>query len=142
MGREVGEVVRIIVRFDHGGETSRQRGSRGRSRLVDEVFRLDLIKVRKAGSPSDGFVEQVAIGGGVHLDDEGRKEDVHTKSAHPNKAASSLALMGSQAVEGVPKVGDVETVANQYFLAVERYYCQSVAGDRGKGVVPHPNATS
>ena len=66
---------------------------------------MDVIKVHKAGSLSDGFVEQVAIGGDVHLDDEGRKEDMHTKSAHPNKAASSLALMGSQAVEGVPKVG-------------------------------------
>ena len=142
MGRKVGEVVRIVVRFDHGEETSRQRGSQGRSRLVGEVFRLDVIKVCKVGSPSDGFVEQVAIGGDVHLDDEGRKEDVHTKSVHPNKAASLLVLMGSQAVEGVPKLGDMETAANQYVLAVERYYCQSVAGTRGKGVVPHPNATS
>ena len=142
MGHKVGEAVCIVVRFDCSGDMGRQRGSRGRSRLVDKVSRLDVIKVRKTGSPSDGFVEQVAISGGVHLDDEGKEEDVHTGSAHPNKAASLLALMGSQAVEEVSKVRDVETVVNQYCLAVERYYCQSVAGDRGKGVVPHLKATS
>ena len=84
---------------------------------------MDIIKVSKAGSPSDGFVEQVAIGGGVHLDDEGRKEDMHAEAAHPNKATSSLALMGLQAIEGFLKVRDMETVANQYFLVIERYYC-------------------
>ena len=94
MDHEVGEAVCIVVRFDCSGEMGRQRGSRGRSRLVDKVSRLDVIKFRKTGSPSDGFVEQVAISGGVHLDDEGKEEDVHTGSAHPNKAASSLALMG------------------------------------------------
>jgi hypothetical protein len=103
---------------------------------------LDVSQVSKAGGPSDGFVEQVAIGGGVNLNDEGRKEDMHTEAAHPNKSASTLALMGSQTVEGVAKVRDVKTVAKQYFLAVERYYRRSMAGDRGKGVVPHPNATS
>jgi len=103
---------------------------------------LDVIKVSKAGSLSNGFVEQVAIDGGVDLKDEGRKEDMHIKAAHPNKATSTLALMGSQAVEGVSKVRDVKTVANQYFLAIERYYRQSMAGNRGEGVVPHPNATS
>ena len=142
MGSKVGEAVWIVIRFDHSGETGRQSGSRGRSRLADEVFWLDVIKVRKAGSPFDGFLEQVAIVGGVHLNDEGRKDNVHTEFAHPNKAASLLAVMGLQAVEGVSKVGDKETVANQYFLAVEIFYCRSVAGNRGEGVVPHPNATS
>ena len=98
---------------------------------------MDVIKVSKVGSPSNGFVEQVAIGGGVHHDDEGRKEGMHTKVAHPNKATSLLALMGLQAVEGVSKVEDVETAANQYCFAFERYYCRPVADDRGKGVVPH-----
>ena len=142
MSRKIGVAVQIIVRFYRSGEMGRQRGSQGRCRLVDKVFWLVVIKVSKTSSPSDGFVEQVAIGGAVHLNDEGRKEDVHTKAAHPNKAASSLVLMGLQAVEGVSKVWDVETVAKLYFLAIERYYCQSVAGNRGKGVVPHPNATS
>jgi hypothetical protein len=142
MGHKFREAIRIIVWFNHSGETGRQRFSQGRSRLVDEVIWLDLIKVSKAGSPSDGSIEQVAIGGGVHLNDEGREEDVHIKATHPNKKASLLALMGSQAVEGFLKVGDMETVGNQYFLAVERYYRQSVAGNRGEGVVPHPNANS
>jgi hypothetical protein len=137
MGCKVGEILWIVVRFNRNGKTGRQRGSRGRCRLVDKVFRLDIIKVSKAGSLSDGFVEQVTISGGVHLDDEGRKEDMHTEATHPNKATSPLALMGLQAVEGVSKVGDVETVANQYFFAFERYYRQSVADDRGEGVVPH-----
>ncbi len=123
MGREVGEVLWIVIWFNRNGKMGRQGGSRGRCRLVDEVFWLDVIKASKVGSPSDGFVEQVAIGGGVHLDDEGRKEDMHTEVAHPNKATSPLALMGSQAVEGASKVGDVETVANQYCFAFERYYC-------------------
>jgi hypothetical protein len=120
MGCKVGEAVRIVVRFDRSGETGRQRGSQEKCRLVDKVFWLDIIKVSKTGSPPDGFVEQVAISGGVHLDDEGRKEDVHAEATHPNKAASLLALMGSQAVEEVSKVRDVETVVNQYFLVVER----------------------
>jgi hypothetical protein len=142
MRREVGEVIRSVVRFDDSGETGRQRGSRGRSGFVDEVFRLDVIQVRKAGGPFNGFVEQVAIGGGVNLNDEGRKEDMHTEATHPNKSASTLALMGTQAVEGVAKVRDVKTVAKQNFLAVKRYNRRTLAGDRGEGVVPHPNATS
>lgn len=142
MRREGGEVIRSVVRFDDSGVTGRQRSSRGRSGFVDEVFRLDVIQVRKAGGPSNGFVEQVAIGGGVNLNDEGRKEDMHTETTHPNKSASTLALMGTQAVEGVAKVRDVKTVAKQNFLAVERYNRRTLAGDRGEGVVPHPNATS
>ena len=142
MGCEVGEVIRSVVRFDHSGETGKQRGSRGRCGFVDEVFWLDVIQVGQAGGPSNGFVEQVAISGGVNLNDEGRKKDMHTEAPHPNKSASTLALMGSQTVEGDAKVRDVKTVLKQNFLAVKRYYRQSMAGDWGKGVVPHPNATS
>jgi hypothetical protein len=50
--------------------------------------------------------------------------------------------MGMQAVEGVAKVRDMKTVAKQNFLAVKRYNRRTLAGDRGEGVVPHPNATS
>jgi len=103
---------------------------------------LDVIQVSQAGGLSNGFVEQVAIGGGVNLNDEGRKEDMHTKATHPNKPTSTLTLMGSQTVEGVAKVRNVKTVAKQNFLAVKRYYRRFMAGDRGEGVVPHPNATS
>ncbi len=78
----------------------------------------------------------------VSTNDEGRKEDMHTEAAHPNKATSTLALMGSQAVKRVSKVRDMKAVANQYFLAVERYYCRAMASDRGEGAVPHQNATS
>ena len=127
MRREVGEVIRSVVRFDHSGETGRQRGSQGRSGFVDEVFRLDVIQVGQAGCPSNGFVEQVAIGGGVNLNDEGRKEDMHTEATHSNKSASTLALMGSQTVEGVAKVQNVKTVAKQNFLAVKRGSIWSVA---------------
>jgi hypothetical protein len=67
---------------------------------------------------------------------------MHTEATHPNKSTSTLALMGTQAVEGVAKVRDVKTVAKQNFLAVKRYNRRTLAGDRGEGVVPHPNATS
>ena len=127
MRREGGEVIRSVVRFDDSGVTGRQRSSRGRSGFVDEVFRLDVIQVGQAGCPSNGFVEQVAIGGGVNLNDEGRKEDMHTKATHSNKSASTLALMGSQTVEGVAKVQNVKTVAKQNFLAVKRGSIWSVA---------------
>jgi len=127
MRREVGEVIRSVVRFDHSGETGRQRGSQGRSGFVDEVFWLDVIQVGQAGCPSNGFVEQVAIGGGVNLNDEGRKEDMHTEATHSNKSASTLALMGSQTVEGVAKVQNVKTVAKQNFLAIKRGSIWSVA---------------
>ena len=129
MRREGGEVIRSVVRFDDSGVTGRQRSSRGRSGFVDEV---GVIQVRKAGGPSNGFVEEVAIGGGVNLNDEGRKEDMHTEATHPNKSASTLALMGSQTVEEVAKVQNVKTVAKQNFLAIKRYYRSAVAEDRSK----------
>jgi hypothetical protein len=47
------------------------------------------------------------------LNDERRKEDVETQAVHSNEATSTLALMGAEAVQGISKVGNMETIPDQ-----------------------------
>jgi hypothetical protein len=53
----------------------------------------------------------VAVGGGVHFDDERGKEDEHPKTLHTDETATVLALVCAKAVEGIAESRDVEAVA-------------------------------
>jgi hypothetical protein len=61
----------------------------------------------------DWSVMKVAVGCRVHFDDEGRKEHMETQAVHSNEATSVLALMGTEAVQGISKVGNMETISDQ-----------------------------
>ena len=61
------------------------------------------------------------------------EEDVHAKAMHPNMVISMLTLMCPQAVEGVAKIGHVETISNKdFFLVVERDNSRSLSDNYGK----------
>jgi hypothetical protein len=77
-------------------------------------------------------VVKVAVGCRVHFDDERRKEHVETQAVHSNEATSTLALMGAEAVQGISKVRDMETVPDQNLLPIERDDGGIIPTDWGK----------
>jgi hypothetical protein len=75
---------------------------------------------------------KVAVGCRVHFDDEHRKEHVETQAAHSNEATSALALMGAEAVQGISKVGNMETTPDQNLLPIQRDDGSTIPVDWGK----------
>ncbi len=47
---------------------------------------------------------EVAVSCRVNLDNECQEEDVNALTIHPDEAAPSLMLMGTEAVERIPEV--------------------------------------
>jgi hypothetical protein len=43
-----------------------------------------------------------------------------TQAIHSNEATSALALMGVEAVQGISKVGNMETISDQNLLPIQR----------------------
>jgi hypothetical protein len=43
-----------------------------------------------------------------------------TQTIHSNEATSALALMGVEAVQGISKVGNMETIPDQNLLPIQR----------------------
>jgi hypothetical protein len=74
----------------------------------------------------------MAVGCHVHFDDERRKEDVETQAVHSNEATSTLVLMGAEAVQGISKVGDMETIPDQNLLPIQRDDGGTIPADWGK----------
>ncbi len=62
----------------------------------------------------------MAIGCRVHFDDERWKEHIETQAIHSNEATSALTLMGAEAVQGISKVRNMETIPDQNLLPVQR----------------------
>jgi hypothetical protein len=56
-------------------------------------LRLDIIQVREACTPSDGYIVQVTVRGGIHLQYKSWEENMHPKTRHTNEVISSLTLM-------------------------------------------------
>ncbi len=65
-------------------------------------------------------VVKVAIGCHVHFDDECWKEHMEIQEIHSNEATSALTLMGAEAVQGISKLGNMETIPDQNLLPVQR----------------------
>ncbi len=74
----------------------------------------------------------MAVGCRVQLDDERRKEHVETQAVHSNEATSTLALMGAEAVQGISKVRDMETIPDKNFLPIQRDDGGTIPTDWGK----------
>jgi hypothetical protein len=77
-------------------------------------------------------IVKVAINCRVHFDDECRKENVETQVAHSNEATSGLMLMGAEAVQGISKVRNMETIPDQYLLLIQRDDGGTIPTDWGK----------
>ena len=81
---------------------------------------------------TDWSVVKMAVGCHVHFDDERRKEDVETQAVPSNEATSMLALMGAKAVQGISKVGNMETIPDQNLLLIQRDDGSTIPADWGK----------
>jgi hypothetical protein len=77
-------------------------------------------------------IVKVAVDCHVHFDYERRKEHMEIQAIHSNEATSTLALMGAEAVQGVSKVGDMETIPDQNLLPIQRDDGRTIPMDWGK----------
>ncbi len=74
----------------------------------------------------------MAVGCCVNFDDEHRKEDVETQAIHSNEATSTLGLMGTEAVQGISKVGNMETIPDKNLLPIQRDDGSTIPADWSK----------
>jgi hypothetical protein len=77
-------------------------------------------------------VVKVAVGCCVHFDDERRKEHVETQAIHSNEATSALALMGAEAVQGISKVKNMETISDHNLPPIQGDDGGTIPTDWGK----------
>jgi hypothetical protein len=82
----------------------------------------------------------VAVGGGVHLDDERREEDKHPKTLHSDETTAVLALVGAETVERIAESQNVEAVAYEDSFSIDGDDRGAGAQDGGKRVVAHTYA--
>jgi hypothetical protein len=64
---------------------------------------------------------------------------MHARVVAAHKTTTPLTKMGPETVEGDPKHRDVENMADQYVLPVERKDGCAPSQDRSKGIVTHAN---
>ncbi len=93
---------------------------------------MDVVQVRDARQSTDRGVSEVAIGCCIHLKDECGKEDVESKAKHANESTTLLSLMGTQAVQRIVKVRDVEAISDEDLLAIQRDDDSAVPKDWSK----------
>ena len=74
----------------------------------------------------------MAISCRVHFDDEHWKEHVESQAVHSNRATSDLTLMGMEAVQGISKVRNIETIPDQNLLPIQRDDGGTIPTDWGK----------
>ena len=86
---------------------------------------------------ADWGIREVAVGGGVDLNDERWEAEENSQALYPNKDTSMLTLMGAETVEGVPKGGDMEALPNQDAFAIDGNDSRAGAKDGGERVVAH-----
>ncbi len=100
---------------------------------------MDLVQVRGACQSTDQGVSKVAIGRCIHLKDECGKEDVESKAKHTNESTTVLLLMGTQAVQRIAKVQDVEAISDEDLLPIQRDDGSVIPKDWSKQIVAHAN---
>ncbi len=65
---------------------------------------------------------------------------MHASVVAPQEPAARLAKMRPETVKRYPKVGDMEDIADEKTLAIERNGRRSTNQDRGKRIVTHADA--
>jgi hypothetical protein len=102
---------------------------------------LDVVQVREARQSTNRGISEVAIGCCIHLKDECRKENMESKAKHANESITVLSLMGTQAIQRIAKVQDVEAISDEDLLAIQRDDDGSaVPKDWSKRIVAHANS--
>ncbi len=101
---------------------------------------MDVVQVREARQSTNRGVSKVAIGCCIHLKDECGKEDVESKAKHANESTTALSMMGTQAVQRIVKVRDVEAISDEDLLAIQRDDGSAVSKDWSKPIVAHANS--
>ena len=100
---------------------------------------MDIVEGGKGGQLAEGLIGQVTFGRCVHTENQARKEDMHTRVVAAHKTTTPLTKMGPETVEGDAKRRDVENMADQDVLPIERNDGCALPQDRSKGIVTHVN---
>ncbi len=74
----------------------------------------------------------MAVGCRIHFDDELKKELVETQAIHSNEARFTLMLMDAEAVQGISKVRNMETILDQNLLLIQRDDGRTIPTNWGK----------
>jgi hypothetical protein len=73
----------------------------------------------------------------VNCQDHTREVHMHASIVAPQEPATGLVKMRPETVEGNPKAGNMEDIADEKTLAVERDDCRAPTQDGGKKIVTH-----
>jgi hypothetical protein len=76
----------------------------------------------------------------VNRQDHAREVDMHASLVTPQKATPKLTKMGAETVERNPKAGDVQYVADEKMLTIQRDNRSPATEDRGIRIVTHSNS--
>jgi len=80
---------------------------------------LDVIHFGKTALTTKRLVAEMAIGGGVHLQNKAGKVHEDTMPMKTKETTTTLALVSPKAVERVAEVRDMKTVTNENLLTIE-----------------------
>ena len=74
---------------------------------------------RQRGRPTERFIQESAIGGGVGQKHKGREVHQHTNIIGAKKAAARLLEVGPKAIQRHCQARNLESVPNKNSLAIE-----------------------
>mmetsp|Transcript_13658 Transcript_13658/g.33071 ORF Transcript_13658/g.33071 Transcript_13658/m.33071 type:complete len:248 (+) Transcript_13658:3838-4581(+) len=121
---------------DEFGLRVRSRGGGGGG--GGRTSRLDVMAIWKGGRSTQRCVAEVAIGGGINVEDKVRKP--HKDTPHffrSHKPTTSLFVMGTETVKRVAELRDMENIPNEHRFAVEGDNGGAFAQDWGARLVAH-----
>ncbi len=98
---------------------------------------MGVVQVGESSQSTNRIVIKVAKGCCVNLNDKGWEEHMKTWAAHADETATALSLMGSEAIQGIPEVRNVETISDEYLLTIQRDDGGAMPKDWSKGVIAH-----
>ncbi len=92
---------------------------------------------QQRGRPTERFIRESAIGGGVGRKHEGREIHQHTNIICAKKAAARLLEVGPKAIQRHRQARNVESVSNENPLAIEGDDSRTSSKSKKVRVVPH-----
>ena len=81
--------------------------------------RLNVMKGRKGSGLTQRFVRQVAISRHIHTENDPREVHVHPRIKTPDKAATPLTEVSTEAVERHTECGDVQDIPDEEALTIQ-----------------------
>jgi len=98
---------------------------------------LKVMKALQRSASAKGLIGEVAVGRSVDGEDKRRKVDQHARIRSPDKTTARLFEMGPKAVQRDRQARDVEGMADEDPLTVERNDGSATAQHRKVGIIPH-----